>query len=533
MRTSNFLKKHSIKVLLAGLATATTMMSAGSAWAQTRGGTLNVILNPEPPVLMLGLNQQTPTQIVGGKIYEGLLSYDFKLNPQPGLAKSWEVSPDGLTYTFKLQEGVKWHDGKPFTADDVLFSLTEYLPEVHARARNNLSHVESVSKTGDDTIVIKLKQPYAPFINAFEVSSAPIVPAHLYKGTDYRNNPANQTPIGTGPFKFKEWQRGRYVLLERNDSYWQPNLPYLDKIYFQVIPDANSRLLALENGSVQVASFGDIDFAFLPQIKANPNLEVSTQGYEFAGPLAAVELNHRVAPLNDPRFRQALQHAIDRKFIAERIFFGAARPATGPVSSVTRFYDPNLPKYDYDPKKAIALLDEMGLKPDANGKRASIKLLGLPYGDTWNKVSEHVKNSLSKVGIDVVLENTDPGGWARRYSNWEFDTIVEYLYQYSDPALGVDRTYRSDNIRQGAYGSNTSSYNNPKVDELLTAAAREVDPAKRQAMYSEAYGQVAKDAPTLWLVELAFPTITNKKVKNVTTSAIGVAENFATTYIEK
>jgi len=532
MRISLSFRKSLLNVLLTS--SGLLAMAAGStAHAQVRGGTLNVILNPEPPVLMVGINQQTPTQIVGGKIYEGLLTYDFALNPQPSLAKSWSVSPDGLTYTFELQEGVTWHDGKPFTADDVLFSLKEYLPEVHARARNNLSHVSSIEATGPNTIVIKLKEPYAPFINAFEMSSAPIVPAHIYRGTDFRNNPANQTPIGTGPFKFKEWQRGRYVLLERNDKYWRPNLPYLDKIYFQVIPDANSRLMALENGSVQVASFGDIDFAFLPQIRANPELEITTKGYEFAGPHAAIELNHRVKPLDDPRFRQAIQHAIDRKFIAERIFFGAARPATGPVSSVTKFYDPNLPKYDFDPKKAVALLDEMGLKPDANGKRASIKLLGLPYGDTWNKVSEYVKNSLSKVGIDVVLESTDAGSWARRFSNWEFDSVVEYLYQYSDPALGVNRTYLSSNIQKGGYGTNVSGYVNKDVDAALKAAELENDPAKRQKLYSQAYGQVAKDAPTLWLVELAFPTITNKKVKNVTTSAIGVAETFATTYIEK
>ncbi len=532
MQTAISSKKVLLRSLLAGFGMA-AMMAGGQSYAQTHGGTLNVILNPEPPILMLGLNQQTPTQIVGGKIYEGLLTYDFDLSPQPGLAKSWDISSDGLTYTFQLQEGVTWHDGKPFTADDVLFSLKEYLPEVHARARNNFGHVASIEKTGDHTIVITLKEPYSPFISAFEVSSAPIVPQHIYKDTDYRNNPANQTPIGTGPFKFKEWQRGRFVLLERNDSYWRPNLPYLDKIYFQVIPDANSRLVALESGAVHVASFGDIDFAFLPQIKANPMLEVSTQGYEFAGPLAAMELNHRVKPLDDPRFRQAIQHAIDRKFIAERIYFGAARPATGPVSSVTRFYDPELPRFDYDPQKAVALLDEMGLKPDDKGQRATIKLLGLPYGDTWNKVSEYVRNSLSKVGINVVLESTDAGGWARRYSNWEFESVIEYLYQYSDPALGVDRTYRSDNIRQGAYGSNTSSYQNPEVDALLTQAAQEVDSAKRQELYSKAYGQIAQDAPTAWLVELAFPTITNKKVKNVTTSAIGVAETFATTYIEQ
>lgn len=521
------------KILAGVLAGLTLAGGAGVASAQTRGGSINVILNPEPPTLIYGLNQQTPTQITAGKIYEGLLTYDFDLKPQPGLAKSWEISPDGLVYTFHLQDGVKWHDGQPFTSEDVRFSLQDFLSQTHPRARGNLARVVSYETPDPQTLILRLKEPYAPLINAFEVSSAPIMPAHIYKGTDFRNNPANQTPIGTGPFKFKEWKRGQFVHLVRNDDYWQPGLPYLDNVYFQVIPDAASRLLALENGSVQVASFGDIDFAFLPQVKANPALEVTTKGYEFAGPLAWIELNHRVKPLDDKRFRQAIQYAIDRDFIAKRIFFGAARPATGPIASVTRFYDADIPQHRYDPKRAVALLDEMGLKPDANGKRATLRLLGLPYGDTWNKVSEYVKNSLSKVGIDVVLESTDAGNWARRYSNWDFDMTVTYLYQYSDPALGVDRSYLSDNIRQGVYGTNTSGYQNPEVDRLFKAAQTENDPAARQKLYSQAAALVAEDAPSAWLVELSFPTITNKSVHNVTTSAIGVAENFATTYIQK
>ncbi|MGG4773282.1 ABC transporter substrate-binding protein [Alcaligenaceae bacterium 429] len=505
---------------------------ASHSVAQTAGGSINVILNPEPPSLIYALNQQTPTQIAAGKIYEGLLTYDFELNPQPGLAKSWEISPDGLTYTFHLQEGVTWHDGQPFTSEDVRFSLQDMLADTHSRARANLSRVERIELPDEHTVVITLKEPFAPFINTLEVSSAPMMPAHLYKGTDYRNNPANQTPIGTGPFKFKEWQRGRYVQVVRNDQYWQEGLPYLDSIYFQVIPDAASRLLALENGSVQVASFGDIDFAFLPQLQGNPDLAITHKGYEFAGPQAFIELNHRDGPLADKRFRQAMQYAIDKDFIAKRIFFGAARPATGPISSVTKYHDNEATGYEFNPDKAIALLDEMGLKPDADGKRATVKLLGLPYGDTWNKVSEYIKNSLSKVGVEVVLESTDAGNWARRYADWDFEMVVVYLYQYSDPALGVDRTYLSSNIRQGIYGSNASGYENPEVDRLFAAAAVENDQAKRKALYEQANALLLEDSPAIWLVELSFPTITNSKVKNVTTSAIGVAENFATTYLE-
>ena len=512
---------------------AAMALTAGIAGAQTRGGSINVILNPEPPTLIYGLNTQTPTQIVAGKIYEGLLTYDFDLKPKAGLAKSWEVSADGLTYTFHLQSGVKWHDGQPFTSEDVRYSLQDYLQQVHPRAKGNFQNVTSFETPDANTVVLKLNQPYAPLISAFEVSSAPIMPAHIYKGKDLRNNPANQTPIGTGPFKFSEWKRGQYVKLVRNDDYWQKGLPYLDSIFFQVIPDAESRMLALENGSVQVASFGDIDFAFLPQIKANPNLEVTTKGYEFAGPMAWIEMNERVKPLENKSLRQAITHAIDRDFIAKRIFFGAAKPATGPVSSVTKFYDPKLPQLKYDPKKAIELLDAAGFKPDATGKRATIKLLGLPYGDTWNKLGEYVKASLGKVGINVVLESTDAGNWAKRYSDWDFEMVVVYLYQYSDPALGVDRSYLSDNMRKGVYATNSAGYTNLEVDKLLKAARLENDTAKRQALYSKAYSMVADDAPMAWLVELAFPTITSKNVKNVTTSAIGVAENFATTWVEK
>lgn len=524
--------KRCLAPLVVPLAFAAVAVTT-TAVAQTRGGTINVILNPEPPTLIYGLNQQTPTQLVAGKIYEGLLTYDFDLTPKPGLAKSWSGSADGLTYTFKLQEGVKWHDGKPFTAADVIFSIQTYLSDTHPRARGNFSRVSEFLAPDPLTVIFKLREPYAPFLGAFEVSSAPMMPAHIYKGTDFRNNPANQTPVGTGPFKFGEWRKGQFIKLVRNDDYWQKGLPYLDGVTFQIIPDSSSRLLALENGTAHVASFGDIDFAFLPQVKKNPQLEVTTKGYEFAGPLAWLELNHRVKPLDDRRFRQAILHALDRNFIASRIFFGAAKPAKGPIASATRYFDPNIPQYAYDLKKAAALLDEMGLKPDGTGKRTTLKLLGLPYGDSWTKLAEYVKQSLGKVGIEVVLESTDAGNWARRYANWEYEMTITFLYQFGDPALGVARTYLSSNIRKGIYGTNSAGYINPKVDQLLSAAASATRPNSRQVIYTNAANLIAQDAAQAWLVELSFPTITNVKFKNVTTSAIGVAENFATTYQAK
>lgn len=501
--------------------------------AQQRGGTLNMIVNPEPPTLMLGLNQLSGVQMIGGKIYQGLLTYDSNLNPQPGLAKSWTKSEDGLTYTFKLQEGVKWHDGKPFTSADVVFTTTKFLPEVHSRARNNFSHVISVTAPDASTVVFKLKEPFAPFLGSFEVSSAPMVPRHLYEGTDFKANPANQTPIGTGPFKLKEWKKGAYIHLVRNESYWKPGLPYLDNIYFQIIPDSASRAVALESGKVDVSSFSDIELFDVNRFKTMPAFEVTNSGYEFLSPLAWIEFNNRVKPMDDKRFRQAVMYALDRAFIRDKIWLGHAKVATGPVSSATRFYSADVKPYALDLKKAEALLDEMGLVKDKDGIRATIKLLGLPYGETWNRLSEYIRMSLSKVGLRVVLESTDPAGWTQRLANWDFEMLISYLTQYGDPALGVSRTYISTNIKKGVPYTNTAGYSNERVDQLFAKAASAVKDEDRNRYYAEVQKLLVEDVPLGWLIEIKFPTIYNKRVHNLVTTAIGVNESFDSVYLTK
>ena len=207
------------KVGLAGLLALSVLSAGAVAQAQTRGGTLTAIVQPEPPILMLGLNQQGPTQYVAGKIYQGLLTYDEKLKPLPSLAKAWKVSDDGLTYTFDLQTGVKWHDGKPFSSADVVFSVDKFLRETHPRGRLVINkYIDTITAPDDNTVVIKLKETFAPFLSIFVVDNMPMVPKHIYEGTDYRNNPANQTPIGTGPFKFGEWKKGSYIKLVRNND---------------------------------------------------------------------------------------------------------------------------------------------------------------------------------------------------------------------------------------------------------------------------------------------------------------------------
>jgi peptide/nickel transport system substrate-binding protein len=500
--------------------------------APRRGGKMTIVLQPEPPMLMLGINQAAPTQVAAGKIYQGLLTFDFDLAPQPSLATSWTRSADGLTYTFKLAENVKWHDGRPFTSADVAFSTQVFLTEVHPRARANFARVDSVATPDAATVVYRLKEPFGPFLHCFEVSSCPIVPKHVYENTDFRNNPANATPIGTGPFKFKEWVRGSHIELARNDDYWKPGQPYLDGIIFRFIPDAASRALALERGDAHQSQFDAIEPFEVRRLAALPNLTMTTRGYEFLSPIMWLDINCRNPPLNDKRVRQALLHAMDRDFILRNLFFGMGKVATGPIASTTRYYDAAVPRYPFDVARANALLDEAGLRRGSDGVRARLKALVLPYGEVWQRLGEYTRQAFRAVGIDLTLESIDVAGYFQRTTNWDYELTWNYLSQFADPALGVSRAYISTNIRRGVPSTNIMGYVNPRVDELFEQGARAVADADRARAYSEVQRVLCDEVPVAWILEMAWPTFVNRKFHDVITSGLGPNETYDKVWME-
>jgi peptide/nickel transport system substrate-binding protein len=499
----------------------------GEAMSEETEQVLTSIVHPEPPLLNLGLNQQTPTGVVAGKIYEGLLSYARDLSPQPLLADSWEVSEDGLTYTFHLARNAKWHDGAPFTSADVVFSCQTFLPEVHPRARAVFARCESIAAPDDHTVVFTLKQAFPAFLMAFETASAPMLPRHLLEGKDFRKDGAEQPPIGTGPFRFSDWVRGSHIHLLAFEDYYRADAPKLREIYYRVIPDAASRSVALEQGEVQLSQWQDIEPFDAARLAGLPHLEMTTAGYEYFSPMVWIELNCRKPPMDDRRFRQALMHLIDREFVRDRIMFGLARAATGPLASTMTYYTPDVKTYEHSVDKAVALLDEMGLKPDAAGVRASVAFTMVPAGEVWTRLAEYVRQAFSAGGIKLELQSNDLAGWVDAVSNWTFEISGNQVYQNGDPALGVSRTYVSSNIRKGVMFSNTSGYSNPKVDELFEAAAVELDPAKRQALYTEVQQILVEDVPVLWLCEQQYPTIHDNRLKEVADTATGVNANFA------
>jgi peptide/nickel transport system substrate-binding protein len=506
---------------LASLLAATTLsLSIGAAAAQgvpaAKGGTLQVIVSPEPPSLMVGLVQNGPTQMVAGNIYESLLRYDGKLEPQPSLAESWDISPDQKAYTFHLRHDVKWHDGKPFTADDVVFSLDVFHRATHPRIRPILnSQVDRIEKVDDFTVRIVLKQPFGPILSIFEPGSATMVPKHIYEGTDFRQNPANNTPIGTGPMKLAEWRRGSFIHLTRNADYYLPGKPVLDDAYFQIVPDAAARAVAYEKGDVDVLTGGSVEVFDVPRLAKLQNSCVTTKGWEMFAPVGMLIMNLRNGPLANKTFRKGLMYAIDRDFSKDVVWSGFAKVATGPLSSSTKFFTDDVPKYTYDVKKAKELIAQSGYKGEP------IRLLGLPYGETWTRWTEQIKQNLEDAGVKIALETSDVAGWNKRLGDWDFDLTFNFPYQYGDPALGVARQYISSNIVKGSPFVNNGGYSNPEVDRLFAEAANATS-EKRPELYKKVQQILVDDLPILWLTEMEFPSVHRCNVTDIATTAIGI-----------
>jgi peptide/nickel transport system substrate-binding protein len=232
-------------------------------------------------------------------------------------------------------------------------------------------------------------------------------------------------------------------------------------------------------------------------------------------------------PLDDVKVRQAMMHALDRDFAKDALWNGLGKVATGPVSSATKFYAGDTPDIGYDPEKAKALLAESSY----NGE--TIRLLGLPYGETWTRWAEAVKQNLSEIGMTVEIVPSDVAGWNQKVSDRDFDLAFTYLYQYGDPALGVSRTYMGDNAKPGSPWNNVANYQNPEMDKLWAEAALMADPEARRMAYKTIQDQVVSEVPNLWLLELGFPTIYRCDIKNPVNTAFGVNDGFRFVWIDR
>jgi peptide/nickel transport system substrate-binding protein len=499
--------------------------AADAAPVLRRGGTLVALIGHEPRVLVPGVSGQEPTLIVGGKIHEGLLSFGRDLVPRPALARAWTASPDGLSYEFSLQPGIVWHDGAPFTAEDVVFSIMQFHMELNPRVRAAFRRIGSCVALDAHTVALRLSRPFEPLPLMLDATTCAIVPRHVYAGTDYRTNPANRHPVGTGPFRLESWTPGESIVLTRNPSYWKSGRPILERISWRILPDPAQRLAALRGGEAALADFGDCDPVDVARLRDDAQLEVDLGGRELFGPMCWVELNHRIRPLDDPRVRRALAMAIDRDFVARRIWGGLARPAGGPLAASTRLRDPAVRLPDHDPSGAARLLDAAGHPPREGGVRFQLPFVPLPHGEVWRRTGEYLQQALAEIGVRLVEEPVDAAGWVRRLASWDYGVTLNFANQWGDASLGVERFHVSGNIRNLAF-ANTSGFADARVDRLFEVARDAADVATRRRAIVEVQHALVEAMPALWLLEPVFPSIRDRRLRDPVADATGIHASF-------
>lgn len=499
----------------AGLLAAATLDAALAQDKPKSGGTVVYALTADPSNLNLALANDLNAQQTATQMFSQLITVDTNGNIHGDLAESWSMAPDGMTYTFKIRKGVKWHDGRPLNADDIRWALSEITMKYNPNASTSFGAVASIEAPDETTLVFHMKHPFPPFV-PWSFTSQWIYPRHLYEGTDPRQNERNyKNPVGSGPFRFKEWVRGDHITFERNPDYYIKGQPYLDRVVVRFMPDAGARVIALENGEIDYLNIYSLPNSAIPELRQSKDVTVQeTKRINYGGIMA--HLNLRNPNLAKKEVRQALSFAVDRALITERAFGGIGAPASGPISSYQKeFFNPTIAGlYPHDPKKAEQLLDKVAPK-GANGKRFSLRITYARAGEGGGlqTAAEIMREELRPLGIDLILEPKDYAVWMESsHLKWDFDLSMGSYQTGPDPAISVSRLYISKNI-QKLMGRNLMGYSNPKVDELFDQGEREVDPAKRVQIYNEVQQIMADDVPALWLWDRSAVLAKRNRVK--------------------
>jgi peptide/nickel transport system substrate-binding protein len=384
--------------------------------------------------------------------------------------------------------------------------------------------VEGVETPDPLTAIIRLSRPHPAILLAMSPALLPILPKHIYgDGRDLLTHPANQAPVGSGPFKLVKYNPGESVVLERYAGYFLPGRPYLDRLVILLETDPNAQVIGMERQTTHLLAFFT-DFGGLERMNRKPYLTVTPRGNEGIGPLNWLAFNLLRKPLDDKRVRQAIAYAVDPDFITRYIHQGRSQRAPGPIVPGSPFYTAHVHRYDLDLDKAKKLLDEAGYPVKPDGLRFSLTLDYIPVVLTQQQdLAFHLSRQLAKIGIKVeVRKSTDFPEWAKRIGQWDFDLTMDSVYNWGDPVIGVHRTYLSDNIRQGVVWSNTQNYRNPRVDKILAQAEGELDFRRRKELYAEFQQIVTDDLPMVWINVLPFHLTYNNGLGHPPLSIWGV-----------
>lgn len=466
-----------------GSAESTSGESAGeesASEAATASGT-----EEEPTTLVYGSSDYTrinPAMDEHGEInlllFNGLTGHDGDNAVVPALAKSWDFDEETCTYTFHLEEDVRWHDGEPFTAEDVQFTIEAIMdPENGSENAPNFEDVEEITVIDDHTISFRLSAPNVAFLDYMTMA---ILPKHLLEGEDMQTSDFFRSPIGTGPYKLASWDEGQAITLEKNADYFKGE-PNIDTIMFKIVPDDNAKALQLRAGELDLALLTPKDAATFADEEGFTCYDMETADYR------GILFNFQNEYWQENRdLIPAVCYAIDREAIIDAVLLGQGMAAYGPLQRNIYNYE-DVEHYDYDPEKARAVLEAAGcvLGEDGfytrNGETVGF-VLSVGAGDQVRiDMAQIVAQQLREIGMDVTVDIPAQVDWSGQ---------MAYLIGWGSPFDADDHTYKVFGTDKGA---NYSGYSNADVDRYLTEARESDDPAVRAEAYANFQKALAAD----------------------------------------
>lgn len=457
-----------------------------------------------------------------GKIYETLIERNNEtLELEPLLAESWEISEDKLKYTFKIREGIKWHDGTPFTSEDVVFSYKSIMnPKVDSpQLRSYFQEIKDVKAIDDLTVEFTYARPY--FLALEFCGGMPIVPKHIFEKGDFNTNPAGRHPIGTGPYKFDRWTTGRDIVIDKNPDYWGEK-PKLNKIVFKIITDNTVAFQVLKREELDVSALTPIQWerqTNTPSFQENfDKLSYFAPNYSYIG------WNSKRPFFADKQVRTALTHLVDRELILNKILYDLGAIVTNPFYINSPEYDKSIEPYPYDPKKAEELLEQAGWIDsdgdgirDKDGVKFAFEFL-IPGGsETGEKIATILKEELDQMGIQMDIRKTEWAVFTSRLMDRNFDavTLAWSMGIESDP-------YQIWSSTQAESGSNFVGFKNEEADKLIVEARTEFDREKRKELYRRFAEIVHEEQPYTFLFCRKSTVAVNKRFENVTVYPVGI-----------